>query len=135
MAAERKLILLISHAPHARAILRRALEAEGFLVGEAANSKEGERTIRRVNPDAAIADLQMEIVEAGERAIEQLCQAGGDRLFYLVTTGPDALSGEFNLHQLGVTGVFLKPVDPAIVIATLKTALASSRSWGRGVRS
>lgn len=120
----RKLILLISHDPHARAILRRALEVEGFLVGEAANSKEGARTIRRVKPDAAIVDLQMEIVESGERVIETLHDAGERSLFYLVTTGADALSGEFSLHQLGVTGVFLKPVDPAIVIQTLKAALS-----------
>ena len=118
-----KLILLISHDPHARAILRRALESEGFLVGEAANSAEGERTIRRVQPDVSIADLQMEIVESGVPVIEKLRAAGGPSLFYLVTTGTYALAGEYNLHHLGVTGVFLKPVDSAIVIATLNSAL------------
>jgi DNA-binding NarL/FixJ family response regulator len=122
--AVRKLVLLISHDPHARASLRRALEADGFLVGEAANGKEGERTIRRVNPDAVIADLQMEIVEGGERVIERLRDAGPRNVFYLVTTGTDALSFEFSLHQLGVTGIFLKPIDSAIVIQTLKAALA-----------
>jgi DNA-binding response OmpR family regulator len=122
----RKLVLLISHDPHARAALRRALEAEGFLVGEAANSAEGERTLRRVHPDAAIADLQLEIVESGEPAIERLRAAAGAALFYLVTSGTYALGGEYNLHHLGVTGVFLKPVDPAIVIATLRPALAQA---------
>jgi DNA-binding NarL/FixJ family response regulator len=122
----RKLILLISHDPHGRASLRRALEAEGFLVGEAANSDEGERTIRRVQPDVAIADLQMEIVESGAPAIERLRAAAGAGLFYLVTTGTNALGGEYDLHRLGVTGIFLKPVDPAIVIATLRPALAQA---------
>jgi DNA-binding NarL/FixJ family response regulator len=120
----RKLIILISHDPHARAQLRRSLEAEGFLVGEAANGKEGERTIRRVRPDAAIGDLQMEIVEGGERVIERVHAACERSLFYLITNGTDALSGEFTRHQLGVTGVFLKPVDPMIVTQVLKTALA-----------
>lgn len=121
---KRKLVLLISHDPHSRAILRRALEAEGFLVGEAANGREGERTIRRVNPDAAIADLQMEIVEGGERVIEGLHEACTRTLFYLATTGTDALSLDSSLHQLGVTGIFLKPLDCAIVVQALKTALA-----------
>jgi CheY-like chemotaxis protein len=120
---KRKLILLISHDPHARAILRRALEGEGFLVGEAANSAEGERTIRRVAPDVSIADLQMEIVESGAPVIERLRAAGDSGLFYLVTTGTYALGGEYDAQHLGVTGVFLKPVDPAVVIATLTSAL------------
>jgi len=123
---DRKLILLISHDAHARAILRRELEAQGFLVGEAANGKEGERTIRRVKPDAAIADLQMEIVEGGERVIERLHEASIDTLFYLVTTG-DAATLDYSLHDLGVTGMFLKPVDAVIVGQTLSTALAFSR--------
>jgi DNA-binding response OmpR family regulator len=121
---KRKLVLLISHDPHARAVVRRALEAEGFLVGEAANGKEGERTIRRVQPDAVIGDLQLEIVEGGERVIERLREADTRSLFYLATTGTDALSGEFTHHQFGVTGVFLKPLDPAIILQVLKGAFA-----------
>jgi DNA-binding NarL/FixJ family response regulator len=124
----RNLILLISHDPHARASLRRALEGEGFLVGEAANSAEGERTIRRVQPDVSIADLQMEIVESGVPAIETLRAAAAPGLFYLVTTGTYALAGEYDLHHLGVTGIFLKPVDAAIVIATLRAALGQAGS-------
>jgi hypothetical protein len=59
----------------------------------------------------------------GSGNIEHLRATGGSSLFYLVTTGTYALAGEYNLHHLGVTGVFLKPVDPAIVIATLRPAL------------
>jgi ActR/RegA family two-component response regulator len=125
MLNDRKLILLISHDAHARAILRRALEAQGFLVGEAANVKEGERTIRRVKPDAAIADLQMEIVEGGAGVIERLHAAAQDTLLYLATTG-DAATLEFSLHALGVTGMFLKPVDAAIAGHTLNVALGLS---------
>ncbi len=120
---DRKLILLISHDAHARAHLRRELEAQGFAVGEAANGNEGERTIRRVKPDAAIADLQMEIVEGGGRVIERLHEASIGTLFYLLTTG-DAATLEYSLHELGVTGMFLKPVDAAIIGQTLRTALS-----------
>jgi hypothetical protein len=77
-----------------------------------------------VKPDAAIADLQMEIVEGGERVIERLHEASIDTLFYLVTTG-DAATLDYSLHELGVTGIFLKPVDAAIVGQTLTTALKS----------
>jgi hypothetical protein len=35
------------------------------------------------------------------------------------------------LHELGISGVFLKPVDAAIVIQTLKTRLGVSRGETR----
>lgn len=123
MSAPHKLVLLISHDPHLRAILRRALEAEGYLVGEAANSTEGVRTIQRVKPDAVIADLQMEVVESGDRVIEKLRAANAGHVLYLVTSGTDALSDQFDTHRLGVAGIFLKPVDPAVVIAALRPAI------------
>jgi len=60
MGERRKIILLVDADPHARAILRNALEAAGFTVGEAANSFEGERTVSRVQPDAVLFDLMEE---------------------------------------------------------------------------
>ena len=39
LGARRKTILLIDADPHARAILRNALEAADFSVGEAANGR------------------------------------------------------------------------------------------------
>jgi DNA-binding response OmpR family regulator len=113
------LVLLVSHDAHTRASLRRVLEAHGYSVGEAMNSREGERTIRRVKPGVVIADLQMEIVEAGESVLETLCDADRDSALYFVTTGTPASAGEFDHARLGARGVFLKPIDPAVVVATL----------------
>jgi DNA-binding NarL/FixJ family response regulator len=117
-----KLVLLISHDAHARAALRRALEAHGYAVGEAMNSREGERTIRRVKPDVAIADLQLQVVESDDEPIERLCQVDRACDCYFVTTGNHASIGGFDFGKLGARGVFLKPVDPAVVIATLDAA-------------
>jgi DNA-binding NarL/FixJ family response regulator len=116
-----KLVLLVSHDAHARAGLRKALEAHGYSVGEAMNGREGERTMRRVKPDVVIADLQLEVVESGAAPIEHLC--GVDRAcdVFFVTTGNHASLGEFDFAKLGARGVFLKPIDPAVVIATLDT--------------
>jgi DNA-binding NarL/FixJ family response regulator len=116
------MILLISHDAHTRAGLRRALEAHGYSVGEAMNSREGERTMRRVKTAVAIADLQMEIVEAGESVIGALAGVDSSCALYLITTGNRASIGEFDHTKLGARGVFLKPVDPAVVIATLEAA-------------
>ena len=123
LGARRKMILLVDSDPHARAVLRSALEAAGFSVGEAANGPEGERTANRIKPDAILADLMMETIDAGGAIADKLKEAGSRIPIYLVSTAADALVGSVGLHELGIAGVFLKPVDPAIVVQTLKTRL------------
>jgi CheY-like chemotaxis protein len=123
LGSKRRTILLIDSDPHARAVLRNALEAAGFSVGEAANGQEGERTAVRIRPDAILADLMMETVDAGGAIAEKLKEVGHRIPVYIVSNAADALVGSVGLHELGVSGVFLKPADSAIVIQTLKTRL------------
>jgi DNA-binding response OmpR family regulator len=119
----RKTILLIDADPHARAVLRAALEAARFSVGEAASNRDGERTILRVKPDAVLADLLADPANPGTTIPEWLRANGDATPCYIVSTVGDALVGSVGLHELGVTGVFLKPVDAAVVIRTLRTRL------------
>lgn len=119
----RRTILLIDGDPHARAVLRKALEAENFSVGEAANNKEGERTALRIKPDAILAELITEGPDAGSTIAERLKARGANIPCYVVSAASDALMGSVGLHELGIVGVFLKPVDTDIVIQTLKTRL------------
>jgi DNA-binding response OmpR family regulator len=120
---KRKTILLIDADPHARAILRKALEAANFSVGEATNGHEGERTIVRVKPDAILTDLLIEPSAAGVTVPEWLRAKGDATPCYIVSTASEAFTSSVGLHELGVTGVFLKPVDTAVVIQTLRTQL------------
>jgi two-component system OmpR family response regulator len=123
LGSKRKTILLVDADPHARALLRNALEGAGFTVGEAANGREGERTALRVKPDAILADLMMETVDAGSAVAMKLKEAGSAIPIYILSNATDALIAAVGLHELGISGVFLKPVDPALVIQTLKTRL------------
>jgi len=122
----RRTILLVDGDSHARAVLRIALEAAGFSVGEAATNAEGERTAIRIKPDAILAELIMDPVDAGATISERLMARGSDIPCYIVSTASDALIGSVGLHELGVSGVFLKPVDVAIVIQSLKTRFGVS---------
>ncbi len=124
LGERRKTILLIDADPHARAVLRAALEMAGFSVGEAANNHEGERTILRIKPDAVLADLLADPADAGATISEWLRATGSTIPCFIVSTAGDALVGSVGFHELGVTGVFLKPVDAALVIQTLRTRLA-----------
>jgi DNA-binding response OmpR family regulator len=119
----RKTILLVDADAHARATLRKALEAANFSVGEAANNREGERTALRIKPDAILAELMTDGADDGRTVSESLRASGSEIPCYIVSTASDALVGSIGLHEIGISGVFLKPVDTAIVIQTLKTRL------------
>lgn len=123
LGGDRKTILLIDPDPHARALLRKVLEDAGFTVGEATNNREGQRTIQKVRIDAVLADLLMEPADAGVTFSEWLRASGDATPCYIVSTAGEALAGSVSLHELGVTGVFLKPVDAALVVQALRTQL------------
>ncbi len=123
MGERRKIILLVDADPHARAILRNALEAAEFTVGEAANSFEGERTVSRVQPDAVLFDLMEEHDVGGISEAARLNGAGNHPPVYIVSTAAEALAGAIGLRELGVSGVFLKPMDIPVIVQTLKTRL------------
>jgi CheY-like chemotaxis protein len=120
---KRRTILLVDSDPHARAVLRNALEAAGFSVGEAASGREGERTALRIKPDAILIDLMLEGIDAGSEVADKLKNIGSRIPIYIVSTAADALIGAVGLRELGLSGVFLKPFDPGVVIQTLKTRL------------
>ena len=119
----RRTILLVDADPHARAALRVALEAADFSVGEAANDREGERTALRIKPDAVIAELTLDAGDAGRTIAERLHANNSKIPCYILSSAGDALMGSIGLHEMGISGVFLKPVDAAVVIQTLKTRL------------
>jgi DNA-binding response OmpR family regulator len=120
---KRRTILIVDSDPHARAVLRNALEAADFSVGEAASGREGERTARRIEPDAILIDLLLEQVEASDVIADKLKEIGSRIPIYIVSTAADALIGAVGLRELGLSGVFLKPVEPAVIVQTLKTRL------------
>jgi DNA-binding NarL/FixJ family response regulator len=88
-------------------------------VGEAANDHEGERTVERIRPDAVLAEL--DTGATGMTLSERLHASGSTIPCYIVSNASDALMGSVGLHELGIAGVFLKPVDATIVVQTLRT--------------
>ncbi len=124
LGKKRKTILLIDANPHTRGALRIALESAGFTVGEAANGDEGERTAARIKPDAILADSMMETIDAGGTLMDKLRRSGTNAPLYIASTLGGALVGAVSLQELGIAGVFINPIDPGIVIQTLKTRLS-----------
>ncbi len=123
LGGTRKTILLVDGDAHARAVLRLALETAGFSVGEAATDREGERTVRRIRPDAVLTELALNAGDGNASIVERLRAVGDHTPCYIVSGAAEALVGSIGLHEMGVAGIFLKPVDAGIVIQTLKTRL------------
>jgi len=120
---KRRTILLVDPDPHFRANLRLALEEAGFLVGEAANGKEGERTALRIRPDAILAELMLENIDTGGLVAQRLREVGAKFPVFLISSAAESMGTDLNVNQLGIAGVFAKPVDPQAVIRTLKARL------------
>jgi hypothetical protein len=67
-----------------------------------------------------------DVADAGLPVAERLKASGATIPCYIVSTAGEALIGSVGLHEIGISGVFLKPVDAAVVIQTLKTRLGVS---------
>ena len=115
-----KTILTIDDDPDIRAALRVVLESEGFSVGEAANGEEGLKAVERIKPDAIIVDLMMENVDSGSAVAQQLKKNGYKGPVYMLSSAGDTVRYNIDARDLGLAGIFQKPINPATLVATLK---------------
>ena len=121
--APKKTILTIDDDPDIRAALRMVLEAEGFSVGEAATGEEGVKIAERIKPDAIIIDLMMENVDSGVVAARKLKAENFAGPIYLLSSAGDTVRYNLDARDLGLAGIFQKPIDPKILVATLRAKL------------
>ena len=115
-----KTILTIDDDPDIRATLRLILEAEGFSVGEAATGEEGLKIAERIKPDAIIIDLMMENVDSGSVAAQKLKETNYPGPVYMLSSAGDTVRYNLDARELGLAGIFQKPIDPKTLVATLK---------------
>jgi hydrogenase maturation protease len=118
-----KTILIIDDDADIRASIRIVLEAAGFSVGEAGDGKEGLKIAEEVKPDAVIVDLMMETVDAGSKVSSQLKEDGFAGPIYLLSAAGDTVKYNIDTKELGLAGIFQKPIKHEVLISTLKTAL------------
>jgi DNA-binding response OmpR family regulator len=120
---EQKTILIIDDDPDLRSSIRIVLESADFSVGEAATGEEGLKIANRIEPDAIIVDLMMESVDAGSRLSQSLKGSGFQGPVYLLSSAGDSVRFNLDARELGLAGIFQKPIDHRVLITTLKTKL------------
>jgi hydrogenase maturation protease len=123
---EQKMILIIDDDSDLRATVRIVLEASGFTVGEAASGDEGFKIADRIKPDAVIVDLMMETVDAGSKVSTKLKDSGYKGPIFLLSAAGDTVRYNIDARELGLAGIFQKPIDPKLLVATLKKQLKMS---------
>ncbi len=99
------------------------LETEGYSVGEAANGEEGLKAVERVKPNVVIVDLMMEEVDSGATVAKTLKESGYKGLIYMLSSAGDTVRYNLDARELGLAGIFQKPIDPKTLITTLATKL------------
>jgi DNA-binding response OmpR family regulator len=123
----KKTVLVIDDDLDIRAALRMALVAEGFVTGEAGNGEEGLRVAEQTRPDAVIVDLMMEAVDSGATFSRQLKDRGYDGPIYLLSSAGDSVRYNLDTREMGLAGVFQKPVDPRSLAETIKRRIGEKR--------
>lgn len=123
MDFKKKTILAIDDDPDIRAALRVVLEAAGFTVGEAANGEEGLQVAQSIKPDAIIVDLMMESVDSGSVVAKKLKDLKFEGPVYMLSSAGDAVQYNVDARELGLAGIFQKPIEPKTLVNTLKREL------------
>ena len=119
----KKTILTIDDDPDIRATLRIVLEMAGYAVGEASNGKEGLKIAEKIQPDAIIVDLMMEEVDSGSVLAQKLKESGYKGPVYLLSAAGDTVRYNVGAREMGLAGIFQKPIDPKTLVTTLQAKL------------
>jgi DNA-binding response OmpR family regulator len=99
------------------------LEASGYIVKTAQSAEEGLALYKETNPDLIIVDLMMEEVDAGTGLARELKLLGNTAPVYMLSSVGDQLSVTMDYSELGLSGVFQKPLDAANLLKTIRTRL------------
>jgi len=103
--------------------LRIVLEKNGYAMNEARSAEEGIREFKKERPDFIIADLMMESVDAGKNLVKELHFLGNTAPVYMLSSVGDELASNIDYGELGLQGVFQKPINTDSLLTTLKRKL------------
>jgi len=117
-------ILYVEDDADYRDSMRTVLEANGYVVIEAASGEEGVRRFKEERPDLVLADLMMEEVDTGTSMVRELKMAGCDAPIIVASSAGDALQMSTDYSELGLAAVIQKPVEFDVLLALIKAKLA-----------
>jgi DNA-binding response OmpR family regulator len=99
--------------------MRLIIEKGGYLYVGAKTAEDGVHMFKDHNPDLIIVDMIMEEVDSGLNIVKELKLAGNEAPVYMLSTVGDQLHATTNYSELGLSGVFQKPIIPEQVLRTI----------------
>ena len=117
------LILVVDDDPDIRMTLGIVLEENGYKMVEAASCEEGLKVYKEKKPDFLIIDLMMEEVDAGTSFVKEIRTINQAVPIYILSSVGDSLNLSTDYSELGLNGVFQKPIDNQVLLSILKVKL------------
>lgn len=117
-------ILCVDDDPDVLEYLKAVLEAEGYQFESADTAEDGLKAYKKVQPDAIIADLMMESVDAGTQFVKELKLVGNTAPVFMLSSVGDDLSSQMDPSALGLAGVFQKPVNKERLLKIISNKLS-----------
>lgn len=103
--------------------LRLVLEKAEYTVIEARSAEQGLALYKESDPDLIIVDLMMEEVDAGTSLVRNLKAEGNTKPVYMLSSIGDNLNMNIDYNELGLSGVFQKPLDNQRLLTVLREKL------------
>jgi DNA-binding response OmpR family regulator len=103
--------------------LRMVLEKNSYIMAEALSAEEGLKVYKAEKPDFLLVDLMMEEVDAGRNFVKELKLLNNKAPVFMLSSVGDSLASNVDYSELGLTGIFQKPIDFDALLTTLKTKL------------
>ena len=103
--------------------IRLVLENNDLTMFEASTAEEGLKVYKSENPDFIIVDMMMEVVDAGRNFVKELRLLNNKAPVYMLSSVGDSLTMNVDFAELGLDGVFQKPIDFNVLLNTIKVKL------------
>lgn len=126
MREGKHLILCIDDDPDVLVPLKIVLEAGGYSVITAPDAKQGIEVFRESQPDLVILDLMMEEIDAGMWALKEMRALDRGVPIYMLSSTGDYFYSTADVDELGLAGVFQKPIDPTVLLSLLARKLGQA---------
>lgn len=103
--------------------LRMVLENNNYIMVSAISAEDGLKEYKACNPDFILVDLMMEIVDAGNNFAKELKLLNNTAPVYMLSSVGDSLAANVDFSELGLQGVFQKPIAIDTFLKTLEMKL------------
>lgn len=124
MKEGKHVILCVDDDPDILSYLEIVLGAEGYVFVAASSAEEALELYKEVEPDLLIVDLMMEEVDAGTNFVKELRLLGNTAPVYMLSSVGDSLNITTDHSELGLAGVFQKPLSKETLLTVVKANLA-----------